>query len=135
METCSCGARIPAQARWCPVCLRPPVDRDALVEELHDAFRKTTWTPPQELARVPRTPRYSRWDATLFTFGPRTKVAVTILVGLLTVAVLWNLQPWNLFRHDQASHPANAFLFFETVLVIGAVTAFLRVLWKRARVE
>ena len=63
MSTCSCGARIPEEAGWCPVCLKTPVAEAALLEELNDSFGKTTWSAPAALL-APNPPQvHSRWRA------------------------------------------------------------------------
>ena len=136
METCMCGARLPEAAAWCPVCLKVPVDRDALLDELHDTFRKTTWDPPKELIAPPPPKRFSRWEATVLTFGPRLKLAVTAIIGSLEILTLLMFQPWYLFSHsDEGYHPARAFALFAVVLVSGLCGAALRLLWRKGRVE
>jgi len=134
MKVCSCGARLVEGARWCAVCLRPPIDPDDLIEELHDTFRKTTWLPPEHLVAPPPPKRFSRWQAGPLTFGPRFKVGVTILLSLVTLDWLWSIQPWTLFRHP-SSHPEGPFIIFSTLLLLAIVTVFLRAVWKRERVE
>ena len=90
MDICTCGARLPTDARWCPVCLKVPVDRDALVDELHETFRKTTWTPPRKLVAPAPPPVYSRWRSGPRSFGLRGKLAITIAsVGLTLLGYLF----------------------------------------------
>ena len=89
MEACTCGARLPENAAWCPVCLKVPVDRDALLDELHDTFRKTTWAAPERLT-VPTPPSvYSRWRSGPRSFGLRVKLAITFVsVGVTALAIV-----------------------------------------------
>jgi hypothetical protein len=88
MEACTCGARLLENAAWCPVCLKVPVDRDDLIEELHDTFRKTTWATPERFMEPSPPPVYSRWRAGPRSFGIRVKLAFSIVtVGLTAVGV------------------------------------------------
>ena len=135
METCSCGAHIPQDAAWCPVCLKTVVDHEALLEEFHDTFRKTTWDAPKELVAPPPPKRFSRWEAGVLTFGPRLKVALTVLIGTFEIATMLMFQPWYLFSRSEGYHPARAFALFAVVLVSGVSFAALRFLRRRARVE
>ena len=135
METCTCGARIPHDMTWCPVCLRSAVDKDALLAELHDTFRKTTWDAPEALVAPPPPKRFSRWEEGPLSFGPRIKIALSILVGLLQLGVLMTFQPWYLFMHSPGDHPGLAFVFFVTVISVGFSVAALRFLWRMTRVE
>jgi len=90
METCTCGARLPERAEWCPVCLKVPVDRDALLDELHETFRKTSWTAPGTLTGPSLPPVYSRWRAGPRSFGLRVKLAVTFVgVGITVFGVMF----------------------------------------------
>jgi hypothetical protein len=132
METCTCGARLPENAGWCPVCLKVPVDRDALLDELHDTFRKTTWTPPERLTRPAPPKAFTRWRATLFTFGPRVKIPLTVAVGAVMLQSIWITQPWSLFKHS-GFETAKPFLVFQLVLTTVCGGLFLRALWRKAR--
>ena len=133
METCTCGARLPENAAWCPVCLKVPVDREALLDELHDTFRKTTWSPPERLVRPAPPKRFTRWRATLFTFGPRVKVSLTVPVAVCMLASIWISKPWHLFRYSGRGEYVKPFVVFQLVMVLSLGGLFLRVLWQRAR--
>jgi len=88
METHSCGARVPENAQWCPLCLESVVDTDALLGELHDTFQKTTWAPPEVLLAPSPPPVHSRWRAGPRSFGLRVKLALTFMsVGVTALAV------------------------------------------------
>jgi hypothetical protein len=86
MSTCACGTTLADNAEWCPVCLKKPVDRDKLLDEMHETFRKTTWSPPERLTKQRADPVYSRWRAGPRSFGPRVKVAITVVSVGTTVA-------------------------------------------------
>jgi hypothetical protein len=133
METCTCGARLPENAAWCPVCLKVPVDPEALLDELHDTFRKTTWTAPEHLTRPVPPKRFTRWRATLFTFGPRVKVPITIAVGACMLYSIWITQPWRLMKKTGAGEFGKPFLVFQLAITLICGTLFLRVLWQKAR--
>lgn len=135
MDTCTCGARLQENTEWCPVCLKVPVDRDALLDELHETFRKTTWTAPSHLVAPPPPKRFSRWEAAVLTFGPRMKVAVTALIAFIDLLTLLMFQPWYLFSHSDDFHPARAFVFFVVIVVGTLSAAALRLLWRKERVE
>jgi hypothetical protein len=99
METCSCGARVPAGAGWCPVCLKRPVDPEQLLDELHDTFRKTTWSAPAALLAPNPPPVHSRWRAGPRSFGLRVKLALTFAsVGITALGVrmfgFFFVAPW-----------------------------------------
>jgi len=85
MGNCTCGARMPENAVWCPVCLKVPVDKDALLDELNDTFRKTSWTAPDTLTAPSLPPVYSRWRAGPRSFGLRVKLSVTLVSVAITV--------------------------------------------------
>ena len=90
METCNCGARLPENAAWCPVCLKVPVDRNALLDELHETFHKTTWTTPPALTAPAPPPVYSRWRSGPRSFGLRVKLAITIVsIGITALGVIF----------------------------------------------
>ena len=117
MSTCSCGARIPEEAGWCPVCLKIPVDRNDLLGELHETFQKTTWSPPEALVAPCPPPVHSRWRAGPRSFGLRVKLALTFAsVGITALGA-------KMFG-----------VFFVAPLII--VTALLmRATWVRERVR
>lgn len=117
MSTCTCGARILEGAGWCPVCLKSVVDADDLLGELNDAFRKTTWAPPEALLAPSRPPVHSRWRAGPRSFGLGVKLALTVVtVGITALGVRY-------FG-----------FFFEAPLII--VTALLmRSTWTRERIR
>ena len=99
MSTCSCGARIPEEAGWCPVCLKTPVDQAALLDELNDTFLKTTWSAPAALLAPNAPPVHSRWRAGPRSFGLRVKLALTaISIGISALGVrmfgLFFVAPW-----------------------------------------
>jgi len=86
MEICSCGARLPDGAKWCPVCLKTVVDQGALLDELHDTFRKSAWSPPKALVAPSPRPVHSRWRAGPRSFGLRVKLTITIVSVGITAA-------------------------------------------------
>jgi hypothetical protein len=117
METCSCGARVPLGAGWCPVCLKRPVDPEQLLDELHDAFRKTTWAPPEALLAPSSTPVHSRWRAGPRSFGLRVKLALTLLsVGITALGV-------------------KMFGFFFVAPLIIVTALLMRSTWTRERIR
>ena len=132
MEACTCGARLPENAAWCPVCLKTVVDTDDLLAELHDTFRKTTWTAPEHLTKPAPPQRFTRWRATVFTFGPRVKVPVTIMVACVMLYSVWLAQPWHLFK-SSAGDTAKPFVIFQLTITMVCGGLFLRALWRRAR--
>src|SRR5437588_10427660 len=88
MRTCSCGARVPDGAGWCPICLKTLVDTDDLLGELHETFQKTTWSPPQALVAPSPPAVHSRWRAGPRSFGLRVKLALTFVsVGITALGV------------------------------------------------
>jgi hypothetical protein len=135
MSNCPCGAALSSEAEWCPVCLKRVVDPEQLLDELHDTFRKTTFTPPEHLVASPPPKRFSRWEGGPLTFGPGLKVTLTVLVLGIVLDTLWTLKPWAWFLHHDGDHPARAFAAFEILLVVAGGAFFLRALWKRTRVE
>ena len=89
MDTCTCGARLSEDAAWCPVCLKVPVDRDALLDELHETFRKTTWSASPALTAPAPPSVYSRWRSGPRSFGLRVKLTITIVsVGITALGVI-----------------------------------------------
>ena len=89
MDTCTCGAHLTEDAEWCPVCLKVPIDRDALLDELHETFRNTTWTAPPALTAPAPPSVYSRWRSGPRSFGLRVKLAITIVsVGITALGVI-----------------------------------------------
>ena len=134
MEACTCGARLPEDSAWCPICLKAVIDPDDLLAELHDTFRKTTWTAPERLTRPAPPKRFTRWRATLFTFGPRVKVPITIVVGTWMLSSIWITQPWRLMKTG-AGDTAKPFLVFQLAIALTVGSLFLRALWQKAREE
>jgi hypothetical protein len=117
MSTCSCGARIPDAAGWCPVCLKTVVDSDDLLGELHETFQKTTWAPPEALIAPSPPPVHSRWRAGPRSFGLRVKLALTFLtVGITAVAV-------------------KSFGFFFVAPLIIVTALLMRSTWTRERIR
>lgn len=135
METCTCGAPVADEAPWCPLCFRKVVDPDDLLEELHETFRKTTWDPPKALVAPPPPKRFSRWEASVLTFGPRVKLGVTAVIAVFEIGTLLMFQPWYLFSRSEGYHPARAFALFAVVFVSGMCAGALHILWRKARVE
>ena len=117
MSPCSCGARIPEEARWCPVCLKIPVDRNDLLGELHDTFQKTTWAPPEALLAPSPPPVHSRWRAGPRSFGLGVKLALTVAtVGITALGVRY-------------------FGFFLEAPLIIVTALLMRSTWTRERVR
>jgi hypothetical protein len=117
MGTCSCGARIPENAAWCPVCFKVPVDPERLLHELHDTFGKTTWSPPAVLVAPSPPPMHSRWRAGPRSFGLRVKVVITFVsVGITTLGVL-------------------SFGYFFVAPIIVVTGLLLRETWRRERIR
>jgi hypothetical protein len=117
MGTCSCGARIPENASWCPVCLRTVVDRDDLLVELHDTFREKAWSPPRAVT-APRPPAvHSRWRAGPRSFGLRVKLAITIVSVGVTAA------------------SAKFLGIFSVAPLIGVTALLMRATWARERIR
>jgi hypothetical protein len=117
METCSCGARLPENAAWCPVCLKVPVDRSALLDELHETFRKTSWIAPETLTAPSPPPVYSRWRAGPRSFGLRVKLAITfVTLGITVLGVI-------------------SFGYFFSAPVIISATLLMYSVWVRERVR
>jgi len=117
MSTCSCGARIPEDAGWCPVCLKSVVDQGDLLEELHETFRKTTWTPPEALLTPSPPPIHSRWRAGPRSFGLRVKLALTIPSVAISV------------------FGVKYFGFFFVAPLIIVTALLMRATWTRERVH
>jgi len=117
METCTCGARLDEGAPWCPICLKVPVDRAALLEELNETFRKTTWTAPSALIAAAPPPVYSRWRSGPRSFGLRVKLAITFFtVGITAIAVV-------------------SFGYFFVAPVIISTTLLMYATWTRERIR
>jgi hypothetical protein len=117
MSTCSCGARIPDQAGWCPVCLKSVVDPEELLGELHETFQKTTWAPPEALLAPSPPPVHSRWQAGPRSFGLRVKLALTFVsVGITALGV-------KMF----------GFFFVAPLIIITAL--LMRSTWTRERIR
>jgi hypothetical protein len=117
MSTCSCGARLPDAAGWCPVCLKTVVDSDDLLGELHDTFRKTTWSPPEALIAPSPPPVHSRWRAGPRSFGLRVKLALTVVtVGITAFGVKY-----------------FGFFFVAPLMIVTAL--LMRSTWTRERVR
>jgi len=132
---CRCGAEMHEDAEWCPVCLRKPVDENALVAELHDTFKKTTWAPPEELIAPSPPKRFSRWHPGPLSFGPRVKITLTVLISAYMLYTVVPLAPWGWFGHQEGYHPARAFGAFEIVLTLIVGALLLRAIWKRSRID
>ena len=99
METCSCGARLPENAPWCPICFKAPVDGDDLLDELHDTFRKTTWSPSEALTAPSAPPVHSRWQSGPRSFGLRVKLAISFVsIGITALGAMsfgfFFVAPW-----------------------------------------
>ena len=117
MSTCTCGARLPEEAEWCPICLRTVIDRDALLGELHDTFGKTAWTAPEALTRQSAPAVYSRWRSGPRSFGLRVKLAITLVsLGITAFGVRY-------------------FGFFFTAPVIITTALLMYSVWMRERVR
>ena len=132
MGTCTCGARLPENAEWCPICFRKPVDRGDLLAELHDTFRTSTWTPPEHLVAPAPPKRFTRWRATMFTFGPRVKVSLTIAIAAVMLDSIWTAQPWSFFKHNDGDL-AKPFFLFQVLITTFCGGLLLRALWRKAR--
>jgi hypothetical protein len=135
METCRCGTQLKDGTEWCPVCLRRPLDKDGLVAELNDTFRKTTWATPERLTKPSPPSVFSRWRAGPLSFGPRVKIALTVVISAYMLYTVVPLAPWGWFRHQEGYSPARAFGLFEIFLTIVVGAALLRAIWKKSRVE
>jgi hypothetical protein len=133
MSTCSCGATLTEDAEWCPICFRKAVDHDELLTELHDTFRKTTWTPADHLTRPAPPKRFTRWRATFFTFGPRVKVPISAVVGACMLYSIWIAQPWRLLKKSGVGDFGKPFLVFQLFLTLTLGALVLRLLWQKAR--
>jgi len=133
MSTCRCGSALPDTAEWCPICFRKVVDQDELLAELHDTFHKTTWSPPSRLVAPAPPKRFTRWRATLFTFGPRVKVPITVVISVWMLYSFWITQPWRLMKRTGVGDFGKPFLVFQLAISLIVGSLLLRVLWQKAR--
>lgn len=101
-----CGARLPAGAKWCGLCLEPVAP--AAQTGLRHARGGEEFTKPV----------YSRWKGGPTSFGPAVKIAITIFVlamapvgGLLQFRALWAISYvpiaalvlWGTWRRQQVT--------------------------------
>jgi hypothetical protein len=69
-----CGAPVPADVRWCTRCYEPAREFSPRTP-VHD--RDFVGSPIHERGDIPR---WSRWEATATTFGPRGRIGLTALL-------------------------------------------------------
>jgi len=116
----SCGARASADLDWCPQCFAPIRAADKTISI---SAAMATPSPPDEDV-------LSRWGAGATTFGPRTKVAITLSVIGVDVAGL-------LMAHvfvTAFGRPGWAFVVFYLGIAGYASAFFLRHVWITAKV-
>jgi len=133
METCRfCGARLFEGAGYCARCLTPiAASEEDVAEGLVDvAAAGGRWADPRgpagvhradEYAPAPPAPKvHSRWGAGATSFGPATKIIVTMFIVLVPVLMWKVLGLWA--------------IEFGLVWCAAVAPLVLRDLWKRTRV-
>jgi hypothetical protein len=109
MNPCrSCGARQPLEAEWCWQCYLPLTKPEPATQDVEVL-------PPA---------RYSRWKASVTTFGPTGKIVIT------SVLVAFGLLMFLLLKTVEGP------LVFADISIYAIGAGFLlRHVWRRVRVS
>jgi hypothetical protein len=115
-----CGARAGTDLDWCPQCFAP----------LRVADKTSSITEGMATPHPPDEDVLSRWKGGATTFGPRAKVAITLVVLGLDVAgfLMVHVLVATLGR------PAWAFVVFYLGIAVYVTAFFLRHVWARVKV-
>ena len=116
----SCGAAASTGLDWCPQCFAP----------LRVADKTSSITEGLATPHPPDEDVLSRWKGGATTFGPRTKVAITLVVLALDVAgfLMVHVLVTTLGR------PAWAFVIFYLGIAVYVTMFFLRHVWVKVKV-
>jgi hypothetical protein len=124
VERCGrCGALVSNEQEWCGQCFAPVTPAVASEATLRGALMGQLAGGAVEPSEPDPTPVYSRWRGGPTSFGPATKVILTVLVVALG---------WVVYK---------SFALVDGPMVVAdigiytvAAYFFLRQIWKRARV-